>query len=323
MSIQNAQFPRTGGRHLQEKLQFNVNCCSFCKQRETNERPVLHGAICGHRICMVCLKKEKLLSDRGNELVNLGIVGTAEIRSEVVGDSSITCPLCQKAYPRTSWVNLVHEQQAFNRAQRYRQQVLAVMNSSRDRFENTPSYDDYIELRELRINTIVEASEEKRRKLLEELRTEESQSQTKILEDKGKAEELKKEDIKEIVKNEGVFFQICSSQFELGFNTDVDRDMMHPLVNKHPEYFEDFLFTGSSASRGGPANFAVPTPLDSNITTYPQTVPKQSIDKSKYNDFLRACGFRKEIMQRKMRQEVKASLNFVRFRKIMKEQEGA
>jgi len=221
MSIQNAQFPRTGGRHLQEKFQFNVNCCSFCKQRETNERPVLHGAICGHRICMVCLKKEKLLSDRGNELVNLGIVGTAEIRSEVVGDSSITCPLCQKAYPRTSWVNLVHEQQAFNRAQRYRQQVLAVMNSSRDRFENTPSYDDYIELRELRINTIVEASEEKRRKLLEELRTEESQSQTKILEDKGKAEELKKEDIKEI--------------FDLGFNTDVDRDMMHPLVVVHLE----------------------------------------------------------------------------------------
>eukprot|EP00915_Cephaloidophora_sp_WS-2016_P000407 GHVH01000517.1.p1 GENE.GHVH01000517.1~~GHVH01000517.1.p1 ORF type:complete len:158 (+),score=15.61 GHVH01000517.1:17-490(+) len=143
---------------VQEKggVNFSVNRCSVCKQRETNERHVLHSSFCGHRVCLPCLREKKRVADRGTELVQLGIVESLAT-NEIIGEENITCTVCEQSFPRSFWVNLIHEQQTFIRYRRFRDRVLAVMNSNRDRFASTPDYDTYIEMREEKINHICKA----------------------------------------------------------------------------------------------------------------------------------------------------------------------
>ncbi|CBZ50549.1 putative CDK-activating kinase assembly factor [Neospora caninum Liverpool] len=121
-----------------------------------------------------------------------------------------------------------------------RKRVEAIYNSTRERFPDTPAYDDYREKKEDIVYQLVSGTDEAvKRKLEAELRAYERQNTKLIKENKEERKQREKEKIFQIVQREGIFYEVVKRRPALS-RTAVDKDqLVHPLERQYAPYFQE------------------------------------------------------------------------------------
>ena len=265
---------------------------------------ILTSKLCGHKICNSCLQTRGKSTDPS---------------SNVSGNDSntknlcniYTCPLCGEVSSLTEWVEREGDETFFEQEALISQRVASVYNLTRNHFDNTPKYNDYIEMRESIVyDLLYHPSEKERKRIQEELEIYEAEHQKQIVECQQLAKRLEREWIRDIVSKEGTFYERVQSDILFSSNKT---KLVHPLQRRYMDLFvedeskletspktqsrstQDTALTGLTLGTTG-----LPKPLDSNLN-YLKLTRKPYTDKAA---MLRACGMSKKTIGNRVLQEV-------------------
>ncbi|EEA07934.1 uncharacterized protein CMU_030100 [Cryptosporidium muris RN66] len=217
-----------------------------------------YGEPCGHRFCSECANKSNKKSS--------GIRINTNISNS---NNSKICPVCRHfvrfiidyEYGETNFIKLENIA---------RKQVLAIMNKTRQDFENTPIYNDYLEDRETTINKLINGDENEKKVIQDSLNQYAKEHQLEILERQTKYETSLKNTIRDIVKKEGTFYEELQQAAQ---NNVIDYlHIVHPLQAEYPEYFQQYQDNSEISSQKtyktqDILGNNIPTPIDNKITS--------------------------------------------------------
>ncbi|ESS29756.1 CDK-activating kinase assembly factor MAT1 protein [Toxoplasma gondii RUB] len=184
------------------------------------ERKLFHSDVCKHRICGSCLH------------IHFGENGAR-------GERRGFCPVCRTSLTRANYKETDPDMEVLETEKEIRRRVEAIYNSTRERFPDTPAYDDYREKKEDIVYQLVSGSDEAvKRKLEAELRAYERQNLKLIQENKEERKQREKEKIFQIVQREGIFYEVVKRRPALS-RTAVDKEqLVHPLERQYAPYFQ-------------------------------------------------------------------------------------
>lgn len=218
---------------------------------------------CNHRICSVCYTKT------------------------FARRTTATCPLCRVIVNQINYSESDTDRQWCENEHAIRKRVITVYSKIRKEFDNTPLYDIYVEEREEKIASMIRAPPEVRRKLDQELRQYENDHHTDLTNSSLLSEEEKKKRILDIVKREGIFYEIVKQQPWMS-----QTKLVHPFRLKYLNYFDDPLDPNQQPSFASQLhNSAVlPKPLN-EFPARPQPVEGDvGSQEWRKNGFLRTLG---------------------------------
>eukprot|EP00920_Eleutheroschizon_duboscqi_P012360 GHVT01029510.1.p1 GENE.GHVT01029510.1~~GHVT01029510.1.p1 ORF type:complete len:291 (-),score=70.21 GHVT01029510.1:96-905(-) len=178
----------------------------FCPNRLT-----LVAEGCGHRLCNTCLE------------FHFGQLGRG------------VCPVCLRAVSRHSFQS-PHSQ--LNRveqsAKEIRKRVNAIYNDGREQFEDTPAYNDYLEMKETTIFELATSTDDAhRRELDQKLRQWEKLQAARIAANASVQEAQTRAQLRSVVALEGIFYE----QVKLRVG-GAATPLVHALQRQHGEVFK-------------------------------------------------------------------------------------
>ncbi|KAK9174525.1 CDK-activating kinase assembly factor MAT1, partial [Cryptosporidium meleagridis] len=216
-----------------------------------NDIKMYFGDPCGHKFCSECSTK----------------ANNSKKSTSILRGSNQICPVCHGfvkyiadfEYGETDFLKF--ESQA-------RKQVYTILNETRKDFKDTPCYDNYLEKREDLIYKLIYGNDTEKKSTQDFLNQYSKENQVAILDRKTREETLLRNDILEIVQKEGTFYEQLN---QLSQNTTIDHlQIVHPLQNEYPEFFQNFNKNSSNQNNSNSQNIAlgsnIPNPIDKNIT---------------------------------------------------------
>ncbi|PFH36189.1 CDK-activating kinase assembly factor MAT1 protein [Besnoitia besnoiti] len=221
------------------------------------ERKLFHSDVCKHRICGSCLH------------LHFGENGRGGVRGERRG----FCPVCRTSLTRANYKETDPDMEVLEAEKEIRKRVEAIYNSTRERFPDTPAYDDYREKKEDIVYQLVRGSDEAvKRKLEAELRAYERQNLKTIQENKDVLKQREKEKIFQIVQREGVFYEVVKRRPALSRAAIAKENLVHPLERQYAPYFQEeqapVLVTAEGGETARPLNPTIKEDSDVPRTRY-------------------------------------------------------
>lgn len=158
-----------------------LSACDACLESAfvSIDNKLLTSINCGHRVCRRCLKHSQ--GDDAASVANASAAGTdssaslpgpsqkaARVTALTVGSKGLRCPICQAIAGASEWVDRGTEDSIVEQEKIIRQRVLSIYNSTRENFESTPTYNDYLEKREDTIYELVYGGDDNKKKALQE-----------------------------------------------------------------------------------------------------------------------------------------------------------
>lgn len=288
-----------------------LSTCLVCFDTASSsiDNKQLTSSSCGHKVCRSCLQHHVVSSSNSSTLRG----GPKDSSPHGV---SVTCPLCRTTTALSEWKDRESDETFYEQEKLVRQRVASVYNMTRNHFETTPAYNDYLEQREEIVYTLTFSTDEaERKRYQEELESYELEHQKQIVECQQRALKDEREWICDIVKKEGTFFERAQLDYMAGFRLPSVK-LVHALQRRYPDLFLDDDAKAASGlsnekqaatklSKDNPTAVTIgagnqPKPLDPNIV-YSKLPRRPCIDKAA---MLRACGLSKSTIGRRVADEL-------------------
>jgi CDK-activating kinase assembly factor MAT1 len=220
----------------QFSVPFTCFICFEAAFTSLNNR-VLTSRLCGHKVCSNCLK----LQEKSKPTICEFNAKVAHIKEN---DNIIKCPICCYETKFTDWIDRETTDTQFEQYKAVSQRVSAVYNLTRQYFNNTPAYNDYLEKKEEIICELLNNPNEKERKRIQtELNNYEAENQKQIIECQQVLKKMECDWIRDIVEKEGIFYEKVKLDFENGFKTR-STNLVHSLQRR----FSDLFVTEESSN---------------------------------------------------------------------------
>ncbi|KAF8822628.1 CDK-activating kinase assembly factor MAT1 protein [Cardiosporidium cionae] len=171
------------------------------------------------------------------------------------------CPQCRQPVTKANFKEKDPEGELLAAEKEARRHISAVYNDSRLNFENTPAYNDYLEMKESMVYELALGTDDTKKRSIEStLRNHERRNAKQIAENADARREMQKTVIRNIVESEGTFYEAIKQNLMLK-PAESHQILVHPLQRQYAALFK----TESN-------NFAVqavvdifPKPLDALI----------------------------------------------------------
>ena len=207
---------------------MKITKCPLCDGliNET-DNIIYRSVVCGHLYCANCVVSAYPFISQQNE------------DKITKNNTTVKCLVCSETFSADNFVTWSSEINVYNRALGIRKKVMNVLNFDRACFDDSPSYNDFIESREEYIDLLInKQNSEEAAKIDELLHNLSITYQSKILETEERAKKKHFESIKKIFDEEGNFYELVKLSYGPGFHLNM-KNVQHPFYFQYSDLFKE------------------------------------------------------------------------------------